>query len=218
MAGVYKDGASHVLFKDRLQASLLLADKLAAYQGMNARVLGLSRGGVVTASGVAVALGLVLEVLVVKKLASPFNPELAVGAVTQDAVSLVHWRAAQSMGVDEAYIKKETERLSHDIDASVRAYRKEKKPISLEGSVVILIDDGAATGITMEAAVLWAKKKKAKKIVVAIPVISTEAGKRLRPEVDELVACHEEGAMTAVSAYYESFKQVTDMEVIELLH
>ncbi|MEK7533502.1 MAG: phosphoribosyltransferase family protein [Patescibacteria group bacterium] len=212
------EGANHVLFKDRQHASLLLADKLAKHQGTPLHVLGLARGGVVTASVVAAKLGFVLDVLVVKKLASPHNAELAIGAVIQENVSLIHWKAAQRVGADEAYIQKEVERLNHEIDRQVRAYRKGKKPISLEGKAVLLIDDGAATGTTMEAAVRWAKKKKAKKIIVAVPIISTEAGKLLRPEVDELVVCHEAGTLTAVSSYYESFPQVTDKEVIELLH
>lgn len=212
-----KKGANHVLFKDRQHASLLLADKLATYQGKPLHVFGLTRGGVVTASVVAAKLGLALDVLVVKKLASPHNAELAIGAVIQEHVALIRWKAVLRAGADEAYIKHEVDRLNHDIDRQVRAYGK-KKPVSLEGKAVLLIDDGAATGTTMEAAVRWVKKKKAKKIMVAVPIISTEAGKLLRPEVDALVTCHEAQSLTAVSAYYESFPQVTDKEVIELLH
>lgn len=207
-----------MLFKDRQHAALLLADKLVTYRGTPIRIFGLARGGVATAKTVADMFTLPVDVLVVKKIGGPGNREFAIGAVTQDAVSLIHWKAAQQSGADEAFVQRETERLSGEIDRAARTYRKGKKPIFLEGATVMLIDDGAATGTTMETAVRWAKKKKAKKIIVAIPVISIEAGKLLRPEVDDLLTCQEVPSMTAVSGYYESFEQLTDEEVIELVH
>lgn len=191
---------------------------MATYRGIPIHIFGLARGGVATAKTVAVTLSLPVDVLVVRKISSPGNREFAIGAVTHDGVSLVHWKAAQQSGADETFVKRETERLNNEIDRMVRIYRKGKKPFFLEGKAVMLIDDGAATGATMETAVRWAKKKKAKKIIVAIPVISVEAGKLLRPEVDDLLTCHEVPSMTAVSGYYDSFEQLTDTEVIELVH
>lgn len=210
-------GANHVLFKDRLHAGVLTSEKLAAYRGQNVLILGLSRGGVVTAAAVATALDLPMDVLVVKKLSSPQNTELAIGAVAPDNVSLIHWSLAHRMGFDEEYMKHAVGSLSKEIHRQEREFRKGKKPLFLEGKTVILVDDGMATGATMEVAVKWAQKKRARMIVVAVPVASREAARKLRPEVKEVVVHTEATDLTSVGGYYESFPQITDKEVVELL-
>lgn len=212
-----KTGANHVLFKDRIHAATLLAEKIAAHPRTNLRILGLARGGVVTASVIAGKLSVPFDVLVIKKLSGPGNPEFAIGAVTQDGVSLVEWNVAQRTGADESYVTREIDRLTREIRVQTRLYRKLKKPFVIEGANVILVDDGAATGKTLETAVRWAKKKKARTIVVGTPVASKEAVMMLAPEVDELIVCHEAASLEAVSDYYQSFPQITDEEVIAML-
>jgi len=214
---VKRMGANHVLFTDRLDAALLLATKLGDYHGKSVLVLGLARGGVITASGVASVLAVPYDVLAVKKLASPYNSEFALGAVAPDNVSVVHWKDVHRNGLDEEYVKVHVHRLSDQIKKQLLVYRKGKKPMYIEGKIILLVDDGAATGASMTAAVLWARKKKARKIIVALPVVSKEAAALLTPEVDALVTYHNAKDLESVGAYYGSFPQVTDEEVVALL-
>lgn len=213
---IFQKGANHVLFKDRQHAGTLLAEKLTAYRNGHVLILGLARGGLVTAKSTADLLQIPIDVLVIKKLSSPHDREYAIGAVAPDNTEIIHWKDAQRSGADEMYVQRELLRLSREIRMLMATYRNGRKPISAEGKTVLLIDDGAATGATMEAAVLWAKKKKPKHIVVALPVISREAFRKIRPEVDELVACHVADTFVAVGDYYASFPQVTDQEVVSL--
>lgn len=206
-----------MLFNDRQQAGTLLAEKLTAYQSSNALILGLARGGVAVAQSVAKVLSVPFDVLVIKKIGSPYNKEFAIGAVAPDGIFIVHWKDAHRSGADEAYVKHEVARLNGEIQKQLSVYRKGQKPIAIAGNIVILIDDGAATGATMEAAVRWARKKKAQKVVIGLPVASWEAIELLRPEVDELLVYEKAQELESVGAYYESFEQLTDAEVITLL-
>jgi len=205
-----------VLFNDRQHAGILLAEKLTAYQNGHAHILGLARGGIVTAKSVANQLHLPIDVLVIKKLSSPQDREFAIGALAPENAEIIHWKDVHRSGADEIYVRHEAKRLSKEISALMAKYRKGKKPVNVEGKMVLLIDDGAATGASMEAAVLWAKRKKAKDIVVALPVISGEAYRKLRPEVSDVVACHTADVFGAVGDYYKSFPQITDEEVVSL--
>ncbi len=206
-----------MLFNDRQQAGTLLSDKLTAYRQSGALILGLARGGVAIAASAAKTLNVRLDVLVVKKLGSPYNREFAIGAVAPDGIFIVHWKDAHRTGVDEEFVKYEVARLTGEIQKQLSMYRKGQKPITVEDQVVILVDDGAATGATMEAAVLWARKKKARRIVVGLPVASAEAIASLRPEVDELVVHSVEEELESVGVFYQSFEQLTDGEVVKLL-
>jgi len=210
-------GANHVLLKSRSEAGILLADKLLAYRNTPVIILGLAKGGMVTAKRVSESLGATIDILVVKKLSSPYDAEFALGAVAPDHVSLIHWKDAHRVGVDEEYMKKAVFELSAVIKQAAARYRKGRKPLVIADKTVLIIDDGAATGATMEAAVMWARKKRAKKIVVALPVVTDAVAAKLRPEVDELVALEEMPTMHSVGASYETFNQVTDEEVVQLL-
>lgn len=210
-------GANHVLLKSRSEAGILLADKLLAYRNAPVIILGLAKGGLVTAQSISKVLGVHFDVLVVKKLPSPYEPEFALGAVAPDNVSLIHWKDAHRVGADEEYMKKAVSELSSDIKKSAGNYRRGKKPLIFADKTVIIVDDGAATGATMETAVVWARKKRAGKIVVALPVIATDVAAKLYPEVDELVVLSELPDMPSVGSCYEIFDQVADEEVIQLL-
>lgn len=210
-------GANHVLFKDRFHSGVLLAETLVRFRGKPAIILGLARGGVVTASGVSSVLNIPYDVLVIHKISSPYNKEFALGAVAPDGTSVVHWPDAHRVGADEGYIKEAIRLQVSAISKQALMYRKGKPPIQIDGKTVLLIDDGAATGATMEAAVRWAKKKKAKEIVVALPVLPKEVAALLRPEVDALVYCHCAETFESVGGFYETFPQISDEEVITLV-
>ncbi len=209
--------ANLVIFTDRIQAGNLLAQKLSSYRGKNAVVLGLARGGVVTARSLADTLDLPLDVLVVKKIGAPGEAELAIGALSPDGVSFIDWRFAQALGVDEDYVKEAISRQSSAIREKTLLYRKGKKPYKFGEKSVILVDDGAATGATLEAAITWLRKKHAKKIVVALPVAPKELLPKIAPEADELIVLETPENFGAVGQFYEKFKQVTDEEVVRLL-
>lgn len=206
-------------FTDRQQAGERLAEKLAPYRGLRDVVLlGLARGGVVVASTIASRFHQSPDVCVVKKIGSPFDSELAIGAVAPEGVSYVDWRLSNRMGADEEYIKKAISLQLSAISEKTRLYRKGKKPFNLKDKTVILVDDGAATGATLEAAIKWLRVKKAKKIVVALPVAAPDVAARIKPEVSELVVLETPKDFHSVGQYYQKFPQVEDGEVIRLLN
>ncbi len=180
-------------------------------------MLGLARGGVVTARAVADTLTLPLDVLVVKKIGAPGEAELAIGALGPDGVSFIDRRFAEMLGVDEDYIKSQITRLNEHIRQKTLLYRRGKKPYKFAEKTVILVDDGAATGATIEAAIKWLRKKHAQKIVVALPVAPKELFPKIAPEAYEVVILETPEAFGAVGQFYESFGQVTDEAVIPLL-
>lgn len=194
-----------------------MASEIASHKTPAQMVVGLARGGIVVAHPIAEHFGIPLEILVVKKIPSPYNPELAIGALAPDGVSLVYWRNAHREGADEAYIRGETQRLSSLIKEKTLQYRRGRKPISPHGKDVVVVDDGAATGATLETAVAWLKTKKAKHIIVALPVAPPEVIAKITPEVFKVIVMHTPQDMGSVGEFYDAFPQVDDREVIELL-
>lgn len=206
-----------MILKDRHQAGVLLAEKLSSHRETGAIILGLARGGVVTARALAEALHLPLDVLVVKKIGAPGEAELAIGALAPEGVPFIDWRFAQRLGVEEGFIKSQIPNLNDQITKKTLLYRKGKKQYKLQDKTVILVDDGAATGATLEAAISWLRKKHAKKIIVALPVAPKELLPKIAPEADELFILETPENFSAVGQYYENFPQVSDEEVVELL-
>ncbi|MFZ1073365.1 MAG: phosphoribosyltransferase family protein [Verrucomicrobiia bacterium] len=180
-------------------------------------VLGLPRGGVVVAAEVARLLNRPLDALIVRKIGHPWHREFAVGALAEPDVVIL----------DEASVGKNPEvrfqldRVIAEETARLQSYRSQfhaETALAVEGKTVLLVDDGLATGATAEAAVLSAKKRKARRIVVATPVASTHAIARLTPLADHVVALAVDPAFGAVGQYYEKFDETTDEEVLALLH
>lgn len=206
-----------MIFTDRQQAGSLLAEKLKPYKSKPVTVVGLARGGVVVACAIATKLELPLDILVVKKIPSPYQQELAVGALAPDGVFVVDWKSAQRMGADEEYIKRVISDKREVIKEKTLLYRKKMRPYALQEKTVILTDDGAATGATIEAAIKWCKKKHAHTILVALPVLPQELIGKIRPEVSELIYLDAPESFSAVGQFYKDFPQVEDRQVAELL-
>ena len=204
-------------FTDRQQAGERLAEKLTAYRGCDAVLLGLARGGVVVASTLASRFRESTDVCVVKKIGSPVDAELAIGAVAPDGVSYVDWRLGHRTGADEHFIRTQITELNDQIRQKTLLYRKGKRPYQLRDKTVIVVDDGAATGATLEAAIKWLRVKKVKKIVVALPVAPPDVVARIKPEVSELVVLETPNDFQSVGQYYQKFPQVEDGEVVRLL-
>lgn len=204
------------MFTDRHAAGSLLAPKLAGYAA-DTIILGIARGGIAVAAAIAETNNTPLDTLVVKKIGSPYDPELGIGAVAPDDISAINWPLAHRVAADEHYINGAVQNLSAAVGEKMRLYRKGRDPLRVKGKTVVLVDDGAATGITIEAAVSWAKKRGARKIVVVLPVAVQSVVQKLTPEVDEVVTLEVPLTLESVGKWYEKFEQVSDEQVIALL-
>jgi putative phosphoribosyl transferase len=200
------------LFADRRHAGRLLARPLEPERGGNAVVVGLARGGVVVAAEVAVALGLPLDVVAVRKVRHPWQPEYAIGAVTPGAG--VYVRGPDGLTPDEVQAAVSAARArAAELDARLH---EDSAPIELRGRTCILVDDGLATGATMIAAVRWARSLSAARVVAAVPVAALASVSLLEAEADAVVCPHELDPFGAVGLWYESFEQVEDEDVKRL--
>ncbi len=204
-------------FLDRSQAGQMLAGELSHLSGKKAVVLGIPRGGIVVARALAEGLGGDLDVVLSRKLGAPGHSELALGALAEDGQVFLNEYVQQELAVPEAYIEQEKERQMEEIKRRSLLIRTVLPKIPLKGRVVIVTDDGVATGATMQVA-LWAIRREGpRKLVAAIPVASEEAVARLSAEVDELVCLRMPPLFMAVGQFYYKFDQVTDEEVLEIL-
>jgi putative phosphoribosyl transferase len=160
-------------FADRAEAGRMLASKLRAYSGRNdAIVMGLPRGGVVVAFEVASALHVPLDILAVRKLGAPCSPELAMGAVAEGSVQVLDLSMVRALGISEEDILKATTVARREIETRQSSYHGDRPPLAVEGKIVILVDDGIATGCSILAAIAALRRRRAARIVVAVPVAS----------------------------------------------
>ena len=204
------------MFKDRKEAGSLLAHELIQYRSKNAVVLALPRGGVPVAFEIAKKLKLPLDIFPVRKVGHPDNPEYALCAVDQDGNTLCN--EEEIANVEPVWLKKEIEEQRQEALRRAGLYRGNKKSLNLSGKIVILVDDGVATGLTLRLAVKSLRRKGPGKIIVAVPISPKETADILKAEVDKLIVLEIPEYFTgSVGAYYESFSQVSDDEVISLI-
>jgi predicted phosphoribosyltransferase len=205
-------------FRDRADAGRALAKHLTEYSGRrDVLVLALPRGGVVVGFEVARALGLALDVLVVRKLGIPGYPELAMGAIASGGARIVSDDVVGALGISDAVIEAVTEREQRELARRERAYRGAVPPPSMRARTVLLVDDGLATGSTMRAAIASLRERGAARIVVAAPVGAAETCAELEDDADEVVCVRAPELFDAVGSWYEDFTQTSDDEVRELL-
>jgi predicted phosphoribosyltransferase len=205
-------------FKNRTQAGKLLAQRLSAYAHRgDVVVLALPRGGVPVAFQVAQALGAELDLLIVRKLGMPHQEEFAMGAIGSGGVRVLHPDVPGLMGVTPEQIEAVTAREQAELTRRERLYRGARAPVALRGRTVILIDDGIATGATMQAAVQVARQAGAGRVVVAVPVAPPDTLAELAAQVDELVCLETPPYFRAVSQWYREFDQTSDEQVQDLL-
>ena len=203
-------------FADREDAGVRLAESLADLAGEDVVVLGIPRGGVEVAEVVARALGVPLDVVIPRKLGAPGYPELGLGAVAED-VEVLDERLIRLLKVKEGYLRQEVAAQQEEIRRRAAAYRQDRPPVPLEGRIAVVIDDGVATGGTAVAALRWARARGASKVILAVPVALAEAVARLEREADEVRVLATPEPFYAVGQWYESFDQVSDDRVVELL-
>lgn len=195
---------------------MMLADKLHKFKGLkDVLVLALPRGGVVVGYAIAHHLRVPLDVFVTHKLGFPGQPELAMGAVSETgAVVLNPTLAAQ---VSKKYVDREVENQKEEIARRTKLYREGKRVQGLRGKIIILVDDGLATGATAKAAIETLKHEKPKELIVAVPVAPEDTALEFERLVNEFVCLERDPFFYALGAYYEDFSQVSDEEVTDLL-
>jgi len=205
-------------FRNRAEAGRRLAAELAAYGGrVDVVVLGLPRGGVPVAVEVARALHAALDVFVVRKLGAPGHPELAMGAIASGGVRVLSRDIIDELGIRAPAIDAVTARERIELERRDRLYRGGRQLPDLRDRTVIVVDDGLATGATMEAAVQAVRLCGPARVVVGTPVGAAEACHRLRRVADEVVCTQTPEPFRAVGLWYEQFEPTTDEEVISLL-
>lgn len=206
------------MFRDRREAGQKLVGLLKKYsKDPQTVVIGLPRGGVVTAYEVAQGLQVPLDVVFPRKIGAPYQPELAIGAVTETGEGVFNEDIIAQLNIPEKYIHQEKEKEKLVAQRRLQLYRKNRPKINLEGKTVILVDDGLATGATMKAAIQSVRAEGAGRIVVAVPVSPQDTLEEIKEEVDEVVALQAPSLFYAVGQFYEDFSPTEDDEVIQLL-
>jgi len=212
------EGMMRKLFRNRTEAGKLLAERLADYAGRDdVLVLALPRGGVPVGFEVAQALGAPLDVFVVRKLGVPGHEELAMGAIASGGVWVLNDDVVRMLNIPDRWMKTVVERELEELERRERAYRDDLPAPEVKGRIVILVDDGIATGSTMQASIAALRRLGPARIIVAVPVVAPSTRDELSREVDECISLFEPDPFYAVGLWYDDFTATTDDEVRDLL-
>jgi putative phosphoribosyl transferase len=206
-----------VLFVDRVDAGRRLADRLQHLRGKDAVVLGLPRGGVPVAFEVAQALDAPLDVIVVRKLGVPFQPELGMGAIGEDGVRIINPEIVQLARVTDAELAEVERRERAELERRARRFRGDRPRVAVAGKTAVVVDDGIATGSTARAACQVARAQGASRVVLAVPVAPPGWTARLEGDADELVCLETPEPFFAIGQWYADFSQTADEDVVDCL-
>jgi putative phosphoribosyl transferase len=207
------------MFDDRRDAGRRLASALLRFKGRDPVVLALPRGGVPIGFEIAEALGAPLDLVLVRKIGAPFQPELAVAAVVDgEATELVlNEDFLKALSISEDYIRGQVDRQLEEIERRRRLYLEGRERVRVDGRTALVVDDGIATGATMRAALRAVRRRQPRWLVLAVPVAPPETIESLAKEVDEVVCLAMPDDLGAIGSFYVDFRQVGDDEVRELL-
>jgi putative phosphoribosyl transferase len=205
-------------FQNRKEAGKLLAERLVTYQNEKPLILAIPRGGVPVAKEVADNLKADLDILVVKKIGAPGNPEVAIGAVSEDGRPWFNSRVVSLIGMKMTELKAAAEEKELEVKAQLKKLRGSRKAIPIEGRNVIVIDDGIATGATLLAAIHLLKAQNPKKIIVAAPVAPASTLEEIERVADQVICLECPFPFFSVGDWYHDFKQVPDEEVLSILN
>jgi len=206
-------------FKNRSDAGRKLAKALASYKEQQPVILALPRGGVTVAVEIAAALNAPLDLILVRKIGVPFQPELAMGAVVDGGAPIIvrNEDVIRLAGIDESEFKAICDTELAEIDRRRQRYLGSRQRADINGHTAIVIDDGIATGATTRAALRATRMRDPKRLVLAVPVAPMSAVAELRSEADDVICLEDHEFFGAIGAYYADFNQVSDDEVIEVL-
>ena len=180
-------------------------------------MVGLPRGGIPVASEIAAALQAPLEILAVRKLGAPHNPEYGIGAIAEDGTRIFDAEALEALAIDGCMLESIVARASEELSRRVVAYRGGRLPMRLRGRTVVVVDDGVATGVTDTAAIRAIRRQRPRRLVLAVPVCAPDSLARLRNEADETICLIAPSQLRGVSQWYRDFSQVPDQAVIATL-
>lgn len=201
------------VLKDRIEAALLLSEKLKKYKDSNTVVLAVPRGGVPIGSIIAKSLHLPLDIVLSKKIGHPYNKEFAIGAISMDSMII-----DKHPEIPKEYIEDKIIQIRKLLGKKYELYMGNREPLDITGKNVILVDDGIATGNTLLASISMLRKRNPAKIIVAVPVLPYDTLSVFDKTADEFVYLIASKFFTGVGGFYENFKQVEDKEVIKLLN
>lgn len=202
---------------DRRDAGKQLAKQLLSLADQHPVVVALPRGGVPVGREVAIALGAPLEILAVRKLGAPHNPEYGIGAVVEDGTRLIDTEAVAVLGITGGALDSIIARETAELRRRVVAYRDARPPLDLKGKTVIVVDDGIATGVTDTAALRALRRQEPRRVILAVPVCAADTIRRLREEADGIVCLLLPPLLRGVGEWYRDFSQVSDAEVVSTL-
>lgn len=205
------------VFKDRREAGRQLARRLAPYAALEPLVVGLPRGGVLVAAEVADHLGAGLDIIVVRKIGCPWQPELGIGAIAEGGVRVLNDALVEEVGIEPDELEAATAREREELERRVRRYRGERSSVPVDGRVAILVDDGLATGYTARAAIEAIRRGGARRVILAVPVAPEESVAAMRDVADEVVVVDTPPWFFSIGEFYEDFAQTSDEEVVSLL-
>jgi predicted phosphoribosyltransferase len=214
---VYEGDCEPTRFGDRRDAGRRLAELLLPLAEEHPVVVALPRGGVPVGREVADALGAPLEILSVRKLGAPHNPEYGIGAIAEDGTRVFDPEALAVLGISGGVLDAIVARETAELRRRVSAYRAGQPPLSVAGQTAIVVDDGVATGVTDTAALRALRRMGPRRLILAVPVCAPDSAARLRDEADEVVCLAEPVRLYGVGQWYRDFSQVTDAEVIAAL-
>lgn len=205
------------MFKDRREAGRELARHLAAYAPLEPLIVGLPRGGVPIAAEVAEHLGAGLDIIVVRKIGCPWQPELGIGAIAEGGVRILNDALVNELGIQPDELERATVREQAELARRIRRYRADGSPAPVDGRVVILVDDGLATGYTARAAIEAMRRGGARRVILAVPVAPAASVAEMRAVADEVVVADIPPVFFAIGDFYEDFSQTSDAQVVALL-
>ncbi|MCS6768747.1 MAG: phosphoribosyltransferase family protein [Candidatus Nitrosocaldus sp.] len=203
-------------FRDRRDAGSLLCRELEYMKGKDALVLAIARGGVVVGDAIAECIGATLDVIVPRKIGSPYNPELALGAVMHDGKCYINEHIARMLDVKQGYIQSAKEERMRESVRMLMLYRGSTQ-YSVRGRHVVLVDDGIATGATVLVSIAWCRDHKPASITLAVPVMPSDVYEVMRREVDRIAVLLLPVDFGAVGEFYDDFSPVSDEHIMDIL-
>jgi predicted phosphoribosyltransferase len=208
-----------VIFKNRQEAGQKLAMALIhrGYKGKNIIVLGIPRGGLVVANEVAKVLSAVLDVLIVRKLRAPYQPELGIGAVVDEDHVILNEELVRTVGASQDYINREIAYQKGESERGSRIYRDHRPPPEIGGKTVIVVDDGIATGVPFCASLESLRRRNPERLVAAVPVAAQDSAEMLTTYADEIVCLKTPLSFNAAGDWYQNFDQISDEKVVAIL-